>query len=202
MDFNWSLLLLPFIAATIGWFTNYVAVKMLFNPKEPIKIGFFTLHGIFPKRQAEIAVSVGKMVAKDLLNSKDLQERLADKENIRLIINKIEDTLDEYFEIKFPEKFPLLSKIISTKMRTRVKDEMLDEVELLAPQLINNQVNQLDKVFDVEEIVTEKVKQLSTEKLEGLMMSIIEKELNFIEWVGAVLGFFIGLLQVIWVAIF
>ena len=109
MTFNWVLLLLPFIAATIGWFTNYIAVKMLFHPRKPFKFWFITLHGILPKRQVEIAQSVGRMVANDLLSSKDIQERLATKENIRAIIDKIEGTLDEYFEVKFPLKFLLYS---------------------------------------------------------------------------------------------
>jgi uncharacterized membrane protein YheB (UPF0754 family) len=202
MEANWVLFLLPLIAATIGWFTNYIAVKMLFHPRKPIKIGFITLHGIFPKRQIEIASSVGRMVANDLLSSKDIEQRLATEDNIRAIIDKIEDTLDNYFEVKFPLKFPLLSKFISPNMRSKIKDEMLDEVEHLAPDLIANQVNDLEKVFDVEQIIKEKVSNLSTEKLENLMMSIIEKELTFIEWVGAGLGFIIGLVQVLLVLFF
>jgi uncharacterized membrane protein YheB (UPF0754 family) len=202
MEANWVLFLLPLIAATIGWFTNYIAVKMLFHPRKPIKIGFITLHGIFPKRQIEIASSVGRMVANDLLSSKDIEQRLATEDNIRAIIDKIEDTLDNYFEVKFPLKFPLLSKFISPKMRSKVKDEMLLEIEHLAPVLIANQVNDLEKVFDVEQIIKEKVSNLSTEKLENLMMSIIEKELTFIEWVGAGLGFIIGLVQVLLVLLF
>ena len=197
MEINWVLYLLPFIAAAIGWFTNFIAVKMLFHPRKPVKIWFYTMHGIFPKRQVEIAKSVGRMVANDLLSSKDIQERLATKENIGSVINKIENTLDDYFEIKFPLKFPLLSKFISPKMRIKIKNEMLEEVDILAPELIEKQVNDLDKVFDVEQIITKKVTNLSTDKLEALMMSIIEKELVFIEWVGAFLGFFIGLVQLL-----
>jgi uncharacterized membrane protein YheB (UPF0754 family) len=197
MNFNYSYILLPIVAATIGWFTNYIAVKMLFNPKKPIKILWFTVQGIFPKRQAEIAISVGKMVANDLLHARDIQQSIGGEKNVRAIIDKIEETLDHYFEYKFPEKFPLLSKVISSKIRSKIKDEMLEEVELMAPKLIENQVNQLGNVFDVEEIVTRKVSELSSEKLEGLMLSIIEKELSFIEWVGAVLGFIIGLVQVL-----
>ena len=87
-------------------------------------------------------------------------------------------------------------------MRGKIKDEMLNEVELMAPQLLANQVNKLDQVFDIEKIVTEKVTNLSSDKLEDLMMGIIEKELSFIEWVGAVLGFVIGLVQVFIVLLF
>ena len=97
IEFSWTLLLLPFIAATIGWFTNFIAVKMLFHPKEPINFLGFKIHGIFPKRQKDIAVSVGKMVANDLLNVEDLQDKLANKENVLAIIDKIENTLDQPF---------------------------------------------------------------------------------------------------------
>ena len=35
---NFWLILIPFISAFIGWFTNWIAIKMLFHPKEPKKI--------------------------------------------------------------------------------------------------------------------------------------------------------------------
>lgn len=51
-----KLLLSPVICALIGWFTNFLAVKMLFHPHKPIKIGPFTIQGIFPKRQSWLCV--------------------------------------------------------------------------------------------------------------------------------------------------
>ena len=33
----------PLIGAVIGYFTNYLAVKMLFHPRKAIKVGKFTL---------------------------------------------------------------------------------------------------------------------------------------------------------------
>jgi hypothetical protein len=44
-EIHWILFLLPFIAALIGWMTNYIAVKMLFHPKEPKKFIGITFHG-------------------------------------------------------------------------------------------------------------------------------------------------------------
>jgi uncharacterized membrane protein YheB (UPF0754 family) len=48
----------------------------------------------------------------------------------------------------------------------------------------------------VEEIIQEKVAQLPPEKLEGLLMKLLKKEFTFIEYIGAVIGFLIGLIQV------
>ena len=49
------LLLLPIIAALIGWSTNYLAVKMLFHPRLPLRIMGFSIQGVFPKRQKQLA---------------------------------------------------------------------------------------------------------------------------------------------------
>ena len=55
----------PAIGAVIGYFTNYIAVKMLFRPLKEVKIGRFTLPftpGMIPKRKDALACAVGKAV--------------------------------------------------------------------------------------------------------------------------------------------
>jgi len=56
---------LPFIAAIIGWVTNYLAIKMLFHPREKINLIFFSLQGIFPKRQKGLYRSKIKICSSD-----------------------------------------------------------------------------------------------------------------------------------------
>ena len=43
------------LSAFTGWITTWVAIKMLFHPRNPIKILGFTVQGIFPKNQRLIA---------------------------------------------------------------------------------------------------------------------------------------------------
>ena len=48
----------PVIGAVIGAFTNYLAIKMLFRPLKPVKIGRFTLPltpGVIPRHQEALA---------------------------------------------------------------------------------------------------------------------------------------------------
>jgi uncharacterized membrane protein YheB (UPF0754 family) len=52
---SWKTWAVPFIGAFIGWITNWLAIKMLFHPRKPIKILFITFHGIFPKNKPRIA---------------------------------------------------------------------------------------------------------------------------------------------------
>ena len=60
---NELLFALPVIGALIGWLTNWVAVKMLFHPREPLKLGIVTVQGIFPKRQQALAEKLCVVVA-------------------------------------------------------------------------------------------------------------------------------------------
>jgi uncharacterized membrane protein YheB (UPF0754 family) len=63
--------------------------------------------------------------------------------------------------------------------------------------MMQAQVSQLEKSLDIEQIVAHKVKQLSSKRLEKIIWSILADEFIFIEWVGAFLGFTIGLMQVL-----
>lgn len=50
-DKPWTL---PAGGAVVGYITNWVALKLIFEPVDPVKIGPFVLQGLFLKRQNEV----------------------------------------------------------------------------------------------------------------------------------------------------
>jgi len=46
--FKWTWCLFPVIAAIIGWGTNYLAVRMLFHPRQEKRILGLSFQGVFP----------------------------------------------------------------------------------------------------------------------------------------------------------
>lgn len=46
---------LPVAGFAVGYFTNWVALKLIFEPAAPVNLGFYTLQGLFLKRQQEAA---------------------------------------------------------------------------------------------------------------------------------------------------
>ena len=189
---------LPFIAALVGWFTNFVAVKMLFHPKEPKRIlGIYTLQGIFPKNQKKVAENIGKMVAEELLSSKDLKEKLNNPENILSIKELVEAKIDYYLNVTFPKSYPITAALVGDKRRTKFKDTVMAEVDESVPAMIDNYMANIEERFNVEHIIREKVNHLSPDRLEELIMKLLSKEFKFIEYIGAVIGFLIGWIQVL-----
>lgn len=188
---------LPFIAALIGWFTNYLAVKMLFHPREEVNFIFFKFQGIFPKRQKAVAENIGKMVAKELISAEDIKAKISSQESIDNIKNIVGEKIDDFLQNKFPEKYPLTSVLFSNKRKTKIKDELVAEVESFAPEVLSKYFQELEDAFDIESIVVQKIEDLAPEKLEDLLNSILKKEFKFIELIGALIGFIIGLAQIL-----
>lgn len=96
----------PVIGSLIGYITNYIAVRMLFRPLRPVKIGNWTLPftpGIFPKRKEKLAKALGKAVGNNLLRREDL-EQLFLTENIKeKVVEAIDNSLfteDDHHTIK------------------------------------------------------------------------------------------------------
>ena len=82
----------PVIGSLIGYFTNYIAVKMLFRPHRAIRI--FGVHlpftpGIIPKRQNDLAKAAGRAVSQNLFTCKDLRKILLSEENMKKISENI-----------------------------------------------------------------------------------------------------------------
>ena len=189
---------LPFIAALVGWFTNFIAVKMLFHPKDPVNVlGIYTLQGIFPKNQKKVAENIGKMVAEELLSSEDLREKLNNPENILSIKELVEAKIDFYLNVTFPKSYPITAAIVGDKRRTKFKDTVMAEVDESVPAMIDSYMANIEEKFNVEHIIREKVNNLSPERLEELIMKLLSKEFKFIEYIGAVIGFLIGWIQVL-----
>ncbi|TNF30714.1 MAG: DUF445 family protein [Bacteroidetes bacterium] len=189
---------LPFIAALVGWFTNYIAVKMLFHPKEPVNIlGVYTLQGIFPKNQKKVAENIGRMVAEELLSSADLKEKLNNPENILSIKELVEAKIDFYLNVTFPKNYPITAAIVGDKRKAKLKEAVMTEVHDSVPGMIDSYMANIEEKFNVEHIIQEKVNHLSPERLEELIMKLLKNEFKFIEYIGAVIGFLIGWIQVL-----
>ena len=191
-DFIW---ILPFIAAGIGWFTNYLAIKMLFYPREEKNFFFFKLQGIFPKRQDEMARRQAKLVSKELFNVDDIKNDLMGPEMYEKIHEAIEEEIDSYLKEKM-EKLPgVITAFISDSNVEKIKRTVTDEATQFVPRITDQFLGKLEEV-NVEQLVYEKVRNYSSEKLEKMLMSVLKSELKYIEMAGGVLGFIVGLVQV------
>jgi uncharacterized membrane protein YheB (UPF0754 family) len=78
-----------------------------------------------------------------------------------------------------------------------LKRGIVAEIERLIPVLMVQLTDGLRSEIQIEKIVSDKVNNFSSDKLEQILMSIMSKEFRFVEIIGAVLGFIIGWIQLL-----
>ena len=194
---NYWLLIIPVISAFIGWVTNWVAIKMLFHPRVPRKILGITFQGIFPKRQQQFAEKLGKLVSNEFLSFTDIEEKISSPENLKKVMPLIEQHIDEFLRHKLSDEMPVISMFIGDKTINKMKGAFMKELQLIFPQLMKQFAGNLKTELDLEHIVINKVSNFSSDKLEELLYQIMSKEFRFVEIIGAVIGFIIGIVQII-----
>jgi uncharacterized membrane protein YheB (UPF0754 family) len=185
----------PLISAFIGWVTTWVAIKMLFHPRYPVRVLGITIQGVFPKRQRQVAEKLGAVVAKELIHFDEIAALLKDPQQLDNLNPVIEKHLDNFLQVKLKEKLPVISMFVGEGTLQKIKEGMLEEIRILLPEVITNYTDSLSKKIDIEKMVTEKVSAYSSDKLEEILLSVMKKEFWFLEIVAAVLGLLIGLVQ-------
>lgn len=182
------------ISTFIGYITNVVAVRMLFWPRQPINLGFYSVQGILPKRQSQIAVSLGELVEKELLSMDDVLEQINTPDNQQILVAKISAMIRERLAELLPRIIPgrLIQIIIDALDKI-----LIQESAQIIEQLFRSGSEYLTKEIHISKIVEDKVNAFDLKQLEDIIKGISAPELTFIEVLGAVMGFTIGLVQVI-----
>ena len=189
-----KLIILALIGAAIGWFTNVLAIKLIFRPLQPIQIPILnlTIQGLIPKRKSELARSIGEIVESELISIEEIIDKFIEKENKSEIIFSIKRKIKRIIEQKLPGIIPSAIK----QMLMDYIDDVIDkEAEIALTELAEKMVHKATSNVSIAQIIEDKINNFEIDKLEYIILAIAQKELKHIEILGGVIGFLIGILQ-------
>jgi len=194
-------LLSPLICAFIGWMTNYLAIRMLFHPRQPLYILGWNWQGLFPKRQAELALRLGQLVESELLSHQDIRQVIDDPDFQIRLRTMVDGAVHRFVQGKLTSLHPLLSTLLRGAVADRARAMIVDEVERFLPELVEQAASELESQVHIQRIVQEKIEGFSPERLESLLFSMLKKEFWFIEVIGGFLGLIVGSVQAVLFAV-
>lgn len=199
MDNNFDQILMlgtiPFVAALIGYATNFLAVKMIFRPRRALRVMGLELWGLIPKRQPELASSIAEAVERDLISHQDIQSAM-DQAGFEAVIESMIARELERFAIQAKARNPLLKMVLRPELLLKIHADFLAHLRPRVPALMDELWDKLAQKLDVKQIVSQKIAAFDLQKLESMIYDISSKELKRIELLGGVIGFVIGLAQV------
>ncbi|WP_405347857.1 DUF445 family protein [Fusobacterium animalis] len=190
-----QLLIMIFISATIGWITNWVAIKMLFRPHKEINFGLFKIQGLIPKRRAEIGSGIANIIQNELISVKDVISNIDREEFSKRLDSLIDKVLEKNLKAKVKEKFPVLQMFFTDRMAKDVSDTIKDIIMENQEKIFEIFSNYAEENINFEVIISDKISNFSLDKLEEIITLLAKKELKHIEVIGAILGGLIGVAQ-------
>ncbi|MFT5732482.1 MAG: uncharacterized membrane protein YheB (UPF0754 family) [Planctomycetota bacterium] len=187
--------MLPLVGALIGYVTNRLAVHMIFRPVEPRRILGLTVQGLVPRRQADLAKSIGAVVGDHLVRPEDLRGAL-DKVDLEGVVER---ALDKGLGPKLAElrKLPLVGGFLTDERVADLKRHAVQGIVKNKDDIADALQQGLEKGVNVHELVESKVKAFPVSRMEELILQVASKELKSIEVLGGVLGGIVGLVQAV-----
>ncbi|GIX41268.1 MAG: hypothetical protein KatS3mg129_1001 [Leptospiraceae bacterium] len=199
---------IPLVCALIGWFTNWLAVKMVFYPlkfkgiiiRKPflIEIGW---QGIIPKHAIKMS-SIISNIFKEKLPPQELYKRVDPDQIVEILKDFIKIKSYKILEIVIKNHNPNLWKILPGVVR----DSIIEDIKKQVPKQIKKLYKDFGKRFeDVFNYETFFLQSLTGENVKGLMeifQRCGKEEFKFIIRSGFWFGLLIGFIQLVFYELF
>lgn len=167
------------MGALIGYVTNWLAIKMLFWPREPKHI--FGLRvpmtpGLFVRRRSEFSAAIADLA----------EDRFVSGEDIYAMVQRAEDqgVLDKFLD----EMGPVFRGAYALYARKVTPEDFKGDCRRIAEAMRSSSA--------VSAAIVKKIDDMSSTEIETMVLTVVKREFQAITWLGAVLGGLIGVSQV------
>ena len=189
------LLLTPFLTAAIGWLTNWVAIQMLFHPRQPRRLLWIQWQGLIPRRQQQLAAEAAAIIEREILQQHMILHEIKKVElgpylqeaAHKLVWDRIGPQL---------QSIPLLGSFINDSALARCEVIAKEAIQAEAAPLIEKVATEFEASVDLKQMIEDNIAAFDLARLETIVNQVAQREFRTIERLGAVLGFLIGILQV------
>jgi uncharacterized membrane protein YheB (UPF0754 family) len=187
---------LPAAGFVVGYATNWMALHLIFEPREPRKLGPFTLQGVFIKRQYEVAVKFADVVCDKVLNAKNMIRHMNQQPARAAIMAIIDEQVDG--SMAMYEKDAMVGMLVSKEKLAEAKVDLkrrIDRADLENDGPLQSFADQSPRIR--EQIIIS-LRELDSAEFSGVLRPVFQKD----EWklllAGGVIGVVIGALQYVW----
>ncbi|GAB3466861.1 DUF445 domain-containing protein [Actinophytocola sediminis] len=192
-----SPLVLPVFGAVIGWFTDWLAIKLVFLPRQRLRVGPFTFQGVFQRRRDDVAKRYAQIVARDVVTVPNLVDALLRGPQSDQLLTRIHGVVRETIDEQASAARALISITVGPEKFTQMKHAAADRVIRYLPEALGHAEAYVTETLDIRDTIATRMRRLTRIEYEGLLRPAFRQD----EWkliaVGAVIGAVIGELQVL-----
>ncbi|KAI2499880.1 hypothetical protein MHU86_14618 [Fragilaria crotonensis] len=198
-------LMIPVVAALVGWITNWMAVQMIFYPiqfwgiplyrRPEIPLGLLGWQGIVPCKTRPMSIVMVNMVTSQLLSVKEVFARLSPARIANLLAPRVPLVVQQVLQdLPLPSFVSFLPEAVYGGLPQSSQEILQVYNRDFIQNLVKAMQKNIDSIFDIQKCV---VDQMLTDRtlLGQLFRKCGQKELDFLTNSGLWFGFLLGLIQ-------
>lgn len=190
---------LPLFGALVGYCTNWMALRVIFQPLRPIRIGPFTLQGLFLKRQEEVAEAWSYIVARRVLTVRNVIDTLLYGSKAAYTEEVIRRHIRHVVDEAVGSTKPIIQMAVGVRGFLNIKESASAKAIEFTAGAFDDPVFNEQQAQKVEHLLSTRIEQLSSEEFQYLLRPAFEEEEIKLVLVGGALGYTAGLAQLAFV---
>ena len=187
--------ILPLGGLLVGYATNWIAIKIIFEPKQPIRFAGLTIQGMFLKRQTEVSRVYADIIEQKLINPKNITHMIlhgsGSAQLLELIELHVNDAIERYVAIAQPYFALGVGSENYFKMKSMAVKRLFEDSD----KYLYYAFDYANEALRVGDDLCERMQALSSEEFEGVLRPAYQQD----EWklivTGAILGMAAGFAQ-------
>jgi len=186
---------LPAAGFFVGYATNWLAMTLIFEPREPMQIGPLRVQGLFIKRQLEVARAFADVIAERVLNADNLIRHLSEGPSREPVLKIIEEQVETSMQLY--QRDAMVAMLISKEKLAQAKQDLLGRVrnaDMAQSGPIHAFADQSDRIHAQLE---KNLRALDSDEFGAILRPVFQKDEWKLVLAGGVIGMVIGALQVI-----
>lgn len=188
-------LIMPAFGLIVGWFTDWLALKLIFNPKEPVRILGIEFQGLFLKRRKEVAADYGALIADEIITPKKVIEAILrgpmSDRVFAMVRKQVQLSLDRNTGLARP----LVVLSVGTTRYQDMKRTITAKIMERLPESMTYVEDYARDTMDIRNLLVRKMQDLDELQFEALIRPAFEQDEWILITVGALLGFTMGEVQ-------
>lgn len=188
--------MLPAFGGFVGFFSDWVALQMMFRPLYPKKVMGVTMQGLFIKRQKEVAADYAALISKQILTSGNMMEELFSGTHSDRVIALVNRHVKEVIDAQSGIVRPLVVYALGGEQYRNIKDQVAQRILQQLPITMKFIESYAEDAMDIRNTLVERMQKLTPEEFEGMLRPAFKEDEWSLILVGAALGFLVGELQI------
>ena len=195
-----TLWLNPVIGAVVGLATNWIAIVMLFAPRHPLDLGVVTLQGVFPGRQREIAVTLARVVDREMMKFGELLDLMLARGFGEELRRFVAGRLNGFIKERLQMLLTILAAADVEVSVERITDDILELAAAELPGMLAEVKELAESQIDVIGLVQSSLEDMDKMRFEQILRGLVKQDEPILIGYGGLLGGIIGLVQMALVA--